>query len=125
MATPEDAGNAPSDGPLVASDAPMDECPHHGEPEGIEAGLAKGGAWEVARPLMLPNAHQRSESIPLEAGTLLRCEHSWAVPNAWVPFPWSILFRFQVLTGPHVGTCVLIETDTSANLSGYGLTNRP
>ena len=52
---------------------------------------------------MLPNAHQRSESISLEAGTLLRCEHSWAVPNAWMPFPWSGSSGFPERTSRCIG----------------------
>jgi hypothetical protein len=108
------------DGGSQTDDAGMGGCPHHGEPDGMEAGLAKGGTWEVASPQVLPDAHRRSDLIHLDAGTLLRCEHSWPVPNAW-EHPWSILFRFHVLSGSHLGACVLLETDMSANLSRHGL----
>ncbi len=101
----------------------MDHCQHHGEPDGPEAGLAQAGTWEASSSLDLPVAHEPGETVRIDRGTLLRCEHSLGGydPRSHLQ---AYVFRFFVLSGPSAGTCVLIETDGTANLSRAGLASR-
>ncbi len=106
-----------------ADDVDMDHCQHHGEPDGPEAGLARDGTWEATSSLDLPVAHEPGETVRIDRGTLLRCEHSLGGydPRSHLE---TYVFRFFVLSGPSAGTCVLIETDGTANLSRAGLASR-
>jgi hypothetical protein len=104
-------------------DVGMDHCPHHGEPDGPEAGMALGGTWEAASALVLTKAHEGGV-LQIDQGTQLRCEHSFFAYDPRTHLD-AYLFRFHVISGTHTGACVLIVTDGNANLARLGLASHP